>query len=602
MPDIAHHLVDAGQCGHPSIVAKCPECRLTLDISTCVRDMLQWECDNPGRRESCRATEHFYEKYRLEATLVLKCGHLVGKRCFHKRLEKMMEKDRIEIEREGLCYSCRENLFCDGCSSSLLSDPSYDPLTVIRDQLGKRRDNFPMDLSATLKKHYAHRENVKKLTLTSAEQDPDAKRYCDRCFNMHNLSLMADIWLVRPNKEHEDIRFFRRGLHSTAEEASQTIYTSTAGVRDRTRAPYFDYEVETKRRNFVEALMSSQAFGQMYDKALGYRPFHEGEEARWYQKSEQAPDVRYLHLQSKGKQTESAPILLKEVESVLIVMEREASKIYEYMADELPLAWFRIQDKTGQLGVQPQPHPPEVKETRKVEEIVEVEEIEVDEVMEVNKPTEVDETAEIKDIMDIIKNMSLEEAIKLGEATEKSTRLRNSTKESEFDDSDYDDMEFDDSLFDDSVFDKAKKFEATEMDEIMDVIKVEEASVSDDATKFDEIAEINKTMDVIKVEEASGTLGRPRSRPVHTLHQQIFAALLRAPSFNEAKALVNPRVLKRVDMDVLVRRVYEILTGRGEPEKPGNELARLAPVGPPSGGKKAISDQHAQQMQIEYNI
>ncbi|KAK6836809.1 hypothetical protein PG987_007304 [Apiospora arundinis] len=357
MPDIAHHLVDAGQCGHPSIVAKCPECRLTLDISTCVRDMLQWECDNHGRRESCRATEHFYEKCRLEATLVLKCGHLVGKRCFHKRLKKMMEKDRSEIEREGLCYSCRENLFCDGCSSSLLSDPSYDPLTVIRDQLGRRRDNFPMDLSATLKKHYAHRENVKKLTLTSAEQDPDAKRYCDRCFNMHNLSLMADIWLVRPNKEHEDTRFFRRGLRCTAEEASQTIYTSTADVRDRTRAPYFDYEMETKRRNFVEALMSNQAFGQMYDKALGYRPFHEGEEARWYQKSEQAPDVRYLHLQSKGKETESAPILLKEVESVLIVMEREASKIYEYMADELPLAWFRIQDKKGQLGVQPQAHP-----------------------------------------------------------------------------------------------------------------------------------------------------------------------------------------------------------------------------------------------------
>ncbi|KAK8063330.1 hypothetical protein PG996_007982 [Apiospora saccharicola] len=151
--DVVAHIGNAGQPNGSLLNCTCAVClESTLDVSACVGDMIRDELASPNPVGSRR---EFYEKYKLERTAFLRCGHVFGLECLI----------RFAPGQIGVCPMCRDKS-CDGCGRrfevAMLKDLVPWPLSAAQYQppLAKFRDS---------------------VTLTATEIAPGTKRFCADC-------------------------------------------------------------------------------------------------------------------------------------------------------------------------------------------------------------------------------------------------------------------------------------------------------------------------------------------------------------------------------------------------------------------------------------
>ncbi|KAK8079215.1 hypothetical protein PG994_003022 [Apiospora phragmitis] len=99
--------------------------------------------------------EEFYEKYGIERTVFLHCGHIIGRDCY----EAGSMDDDVDARK---CLVCRKDNLCSGCSENTLYDDSFDPVS------------WPLN-PATFNPYHEFRHRA---GFTGVEKDPDAQKYC----------------------------------------------------------------------------------------------------------------------------------------------------------------------------------------------------------------------------------------------------------------------------------------------------------------------------------------------------------------------------------------------------------------------------------------
>lgn len=246
--DVVAHLKNAGQPSGPLLNCTCVVClESTLDISACVGDMIK---DELAAAEPVDSIEKFYEKYKLEPTAFLRCGHIVGASCLAK----------FEIGQMGVCPVCRDQS-CDGC------DWQFHPILV--------KDMVPWPLSTA--DYRPVQKFLSSVTLTTAEIAAGTKRFCTNCMVGQYLREWFRLTKLFPGCPACDAarrggagadypadhgawrranvdRWIRQQLGRVAE----VVYPSAADLRDPAARGAEEAAVATRRRAFVARFLFNQ--------------------------------------------------------------------------------------------------------------------------------------------------------------------------------------------------------------------------------------------------------------------------------------------------------------------------------------------------------
>ncbi|KAK8024534.1 hypothetical protein PG993_012600 [Apiospora rasikravindrae] len=240
--DFAQHLEKAGLEGNPTLHSDCIVCRRTLDISSCVGDLVKAECDLAGEPTAAKTKKQFYDKHGLERTIVLRCGHLIGEECLRDALEFYQSGDPGAM-RPNVCFHCRAKATCDGCDDMLLADDQFHPFVA----------NTAWPLGASDARMHQPWMGFQRVALTAAEKDPEAKRYCRRCTYYQILRKFSDCALTFPAcQTFASAEDCRQWLRQRVHEASRLVCPVTdvrnrrlAAQKERFLARGRDYIVET---------------------------------------------------------------------------------------------------------------------------------------------------------------------------------------------------------------------------------------------------------------------------------------------------------------------------------------------------------------------
>ncbi|KAK8112598.1 hypothetical protein PG984_013124 [Apiospora sp. TS-2023a] len=307
--DVVAHIGNAGQPNGSLLNCTCAVClESTLDISACVGDMIRDELASANLVGSRR---EFYEKYKLERTAFLRCGHVFGLECLI----------RFEPDQIGVCPMCRYKS-CDGCKrrfeAVLLKDLVPWPLSTAQYQppLPKFWDSVP---------------------LTATEIAPGTKRFCADCMQKQCIREWYRLATLFPKCPACDAdrnggegggaavqypanhRAWRDAnvdawIHQQLSRVAEALYPSSVDIRDPNRRHLDDPIVNTQRRAFVTRFMADPDL-------VG-------------------PLRRALFLPCEQEEEEPAPLSPAELESI----DRSETRAYaegtsQYMRSGL--TWFR---------------------------------------------------------------------------------------------------------------------------------------------------------------------------------------------------------------------------------------------------------------------
>ncbi|KAK8030097.1 hypothetical protein PG993_011388 [Apiospora rasikravindrae] len=271
--DFARHIGKAGQPGEPTLHSECVVCRQTLDISTCVSDMIKEEHALAGTQLGAKTWREFYEKHELERTVVLKCGHLIGRDCFKAIQVDYDDPKKPNAINPGICFHCRADIGCDGCGYPLF-DATFSPFIPGSQSPG----NDP----ATSR--WCPDYSFQNLTLTAAEKDRHVKRYCDTCTRFQIMRKFLECTLACPQcptcasspcscgpeqkkketKEKKQQHSPHLDREALAEEwlrrkvtqLSRLVYPSVADTRSPHLAAQRGRQIFDKRAHFVKAMLA----------------------------------------------------------------------------------------------------------------------------------------------------------------------------------------------------------------------------------------------------------------------------------------------------------------------------------------------------------
>ncbi|KAK8079233.1 hypothetical protein PG994_003040 [Apiospora phragmitis] len=342
--DFARLMEKAGQPGQPTLHSDCIICRQTLDISTCVGDMLKEE-QADGRRTAAKTWKEFYEKHDLEPTVVLKCGHLIGRECLKTVLQDW-NSGKVVALKPFDCFHCRANNTCDGCGLHGLLDASFNPFLP--------GTKWPCSNPATAR--YQPYWSFQRLTLTAAETDRGAKRYCKLCARMQIIRKLAACFLTAPQcpacsssspcscsleKQQQSEPFDRDALveewlRRRVTEVSHLLYPSVADIRAPNVAAMREKENGARRANFVAMQLEGVRFDEL--KKVIFRPQEEGVSAkpttfRMFCCSK----TQRLQRQQQQQQVERG----LEMTRSAFQMAARCVQGFRKRSQHLPLAWYR---------------------------------------------------------------------------------------------------------------------------------------------------------------------------------------------------------------------------------------------------------------------
>ncbi|KAK7999099.1 hypothetical protein PG991_014774 [Apiospora marii] len=298
--DFAQHLEKAGQDGAPTLHADCVICRRTLDISSCVGEMVETECALAGNEKSAKTEQEFYEKHGLEGTVVMRCGHLIGRDCLQKAWEAYLADDGPDAARPDRCFQCQAKVTCDGC------DDVYQP-----------------------------RQALQRVTLTAAEKDPGARRYCQRCTYYQILRKFSECALTFPPCDKRDpSKHCQQWLRRRVREVTQLICPVTADVRSPEAAAWYDKFLARGRERVAADCLGA---GAMTD-CLGPEPLrvrlHGAVFCPCMANAEKLSSSRARGFRHKQKRR------LRDTKGAFD-MARLFAEMFLHIGKDMPLAWYR---------------------------------------------------------------------------------------------------------------------------------------------------------------------------------------------------------------------------------------------------------------------
>lgn len=247
--DVAAHIGNTGQPNGPLLNCTCAVCvDSTLDISACVGDMIK---DELAAADPVDSKEKFYEKYKLERTAFLRCGHFFGLSCLAK----------FRNGQVGVCPVCR-NMSCDGCNMGFL------PIVV--------KDMVPWPLSTA-----GYRPLPKFLdavTLTAVDIAPGTKRFCAACMQGQFIREYVRLTTIFPScpacdaarygggaaEEYPaDHRAWRAAnvdpwIRQQLVRMAEAVYPSPVDIRDPDAREIENTIMTTRRRSFVARFLMDQ--------------------------------------------------------------------------------------------------------------------------------------------------------------------------------------------------------------------------------------------------------------------------------------------------------------------------------------------------------
>ncbi|KAK8030082.1 hypothetical protein PG993_011373 [Apiospora rasikravindrae] len=313
--DVAAYIGKAGQSGEPVLSCTCIICQTSiLDISTCVGDMIKEEL---AAAEPVDSRERFYEKYNLEPSIFLRCGHILGETCF----EHFMEAGT------GLCPICRVDNCCDGCGED---HTAAGPEIFV-----------PWPLNIADHQPYQHfRSNV---PLTKAEIAPGTKLFCEGCITKQTIRQWAKMTLLCPtcpacNASHdgegsaeeypEDHRVWRSAnvdpwIRRQLRVLSELVLPSRAGLRvgDGEAQESNAQQLAARRAAWVERYMNDEGLVRPLRRIL-FRPCE----------------------QDRERGDDTAPLLQVDFDALDLALGRILEeRLLEYK--EPKIVWFRGDDQ-----------------------------------------------------------------------------------------------------------------------------------------------------------------------------------------------------------------------------------------------------------------
>ncbi|KAK7912133.1 hypothetical protein PG985_014614 [Apiospora marii] len=328
--DFAQYLEMAGQEGAPTLHADCVVCRRTLDISSCVGEMVETECALAGNEKAAKTEQEFYEKHGLEGTVVMRCGHLIGRDCLQKAWEAYLaaDDDDSDAVRPDRCFQCQAKATCDGCDDVLLADTKFRPFA--------ESTAWPLDDGEWgAAQVYQPRQALQRVTLTAAEKDPGARRYCQRCTYYQILRKFSECALTFPPCDKRDpSRHCQQWLRRRVREVTQLICPVTADVRSPDAAAWYDKFLARGRERVAADCLGA---GAMAD-CLGPEPFrarlHGAVFCPCMANAEKLSSSRARGFRHKQKRR------LRDTRAAFD-MARLFAEMFLQIGKDMPLAWYR---------------------------------------------------------------------------------------------------------------------------------------------------------------------------------------------------------------------------------------------------------------------
>ncbi|KAK7959406.1 uncharacterized protein PG986_004260 [Apiospora aurea] len=245
--------------------------------------MLQEEHALAGDQLGAKDWNEFYKKHELEHTTVLACGHLIGRDCYKTILKNHAGRTKPDVLDPRNCFHCRADLRCAGCPLSALYDESFNPFIP--------GPTWPRNEPATSRWQPSY--SFQELTLTAAETDRRAKRYCDACTSLHIFRKLVECTLACPqcptcasspcscgpeeqerNKDKEQQpqqqlsrpdrdALAEKWLCRKVDQLSRLVYPSTVDIRNPHLAARRGDEIATRRARFVKEMLADPKFREL---------------------------------------------------------------------------------------------------------------------------------------------------------------------------------------------------------------------------------------------------------------------------------------------------------------------------------------------------
>ncbi|KAK7993379.1 biotin lipoate a b protein ligase protein [Apiospora arundinis] len=281
---VAQNIEKAGQPNEPIIKIPCPICWYRdLDVSTRTLSAIRAEYEIAQTTPDAAATskEKFYDKYDLERTVILNCGHLVGRECYEIALDQPDFQSRY-------CSSCRQDNLCTGCPDYVLYDHAFDPVA------------WPLDPAS----YNPHRKFMSEVGLTAPERGDDESLLPPppepAAPHLHQAwrQLWVDEWLRRK-----------------MEEISNCVLPPSSDIRDPQIAAAYDAQANMQRMAVRGSLLSEPTLAAV--RRLAFRPCR-GDGA-------QAP----------------VPLSAQETVAAFMLAEQYVQAFYKTGHAKRPVLWFR---------------------------------------------------------------------------------------------------------------------------------------------------------------------------------------------------------------------------------------------------------------------
>ncbi|KAK6836807.1 hypothetical protein PG987_007302 [Apiospora arundinis] len=320
---VAQNIEKAGQPNEPIIKIPCPICWYRdLDVSTRTLSAIRAEYEIAQTTPDAAASskEKFYDKYDLERTVILNCGHLVGRECYEIALDQPDFQSRY-------CSSCRQDNLCTGCPDYVLYDHAFDPVT------------WPLDPAS----YNPHRNFMSEVGLTAPERGDDEVRFCHNCAAWHIRRKFAEMFLTLPRcyldgcwppapddqsllppppeptapHLHQAWRqqWVDEWLRRKMEEISNCVLPLSSDIRDPQIAAAYDAQATMQRTAVRGSLLSEPTFAAV--RRLAFRPCR-GDGA-------QAP----------------VPLSARETAVAFALAEQYVQAFYKTGHAKRPVLWFR---------------------------------------------------------------------------------------------------------------------------------------------------------------------------------------------------------------------------------------------------------------------
>ncbi|KAK8062241.1 hypothetical protein PG997_014338 [Apiospora hydei] len=231
--------------------------------------MLKEEHNLAGTQLGAKTWNEFYVKHELERTMVLACGHLIGGDCYQMIEQDYADKTKPNALDPRSCFHCRADLRCAGCPLAALYDESFNPFIP--------GPKWPGNDPATSRWHPTY--SFQELTLTTAETDRGARRYCSTCTIMRIVRKLVEFTLACPQcptcasspcsctpeeqkKQQQQLPHLDREalaeewLRRKIDQLGRLVYPSIADIRNPHLAARRGNEIADRRARFVRKMFA----------------------------------------------------------------------------------------------------------------------------------------------------------------------------------------------------------------------------------------------------------------------------------------------------------------------------------------------------------